>query len=64
VIGGFLLDRHAFGEIARLVDIGALDDRGVVSEELDRDRVEQGRDKRRAIGDRDAEREPVFTGLA
>jgi hypothetical protein len=36
---GGLFHGDAFGEVARLIDVGALDDRGVVGQELDRDRV-------------------------
>src|ERR1051325_870172 len=52
--GAPLLDRHAFGEVAGLVDIGAFEHRGVVGEELHRDRVEQRRNKRRALRHRNA----------
>jgi hypothetical protein len=45
------LHRDALGEIARLVCIGPLLHRDVIGEELDRDRVQQGR----AVRDRDAE---------
>src|SRR5581483_2692281 len=50
-----LLHRYAFRQVARLVDVGAFEHRGVVGEELHRDGVEQGRDKRRAVRDGDAE---------
>ena len=39
-----LLHRHALGQVAGLVDVGALDDRGVVGQQLDRDGVEDRRD--------------------
>src|SRR5271157_4489806 len=54
-----LFYRYALRKVARLVDVGALEDRDVVGEELDRDRVEQGCDKRVAARNRDAESEPV-----
>src|SRR5215472_15303179 len=44
-----LFYRHALCQVARLVDIGALDDRDMVGEELDRDRIEQRGDKRIAM---------------
>src|SRR5579862_6717562 len=49
-----LLHRDAFRQVARLVDVGAFGDRRVIGEQLDRDRVEQRRDIRRAMRDRDA----------
>src|SRR5205085_9445038 len=54
-----LFNRNAFREIAWLVDIGALADGGMVSKELDRDRVKQRRDKRVAARQRDTEGEAV-----
>jgi hypothetical protein len=47
------LDADAFGEVARLVGVGAFADRGVVGKKLDRDRLEQGRDKPVAARHRD-----------
>lgn len=38
-----------------MIDIGALVHCGVIGEELDRDRVQQGRDERDALRHRDAE---------
>ena len=43
---GALLDRHALGEVARLVDVGALGDRRVVGEQLHRHGVEDRRHHR------------------
>ena len=41
-----LLDRHALGEIARLVDVGALGDGRVIGEQLHRDGIEDRRHER------------------
>src|SRR5437660_11845772 len=54
-----LLDRHTLGEVARLVDIGAFEDGDVVSQELDRDRVEERSDKRITARHRDAKGEAI-----
>jgi len=56
----WLLDLDALGQVARLVDIAALDDRGAIGEELDRNGVEQGCDKLVAAQHRGAEGEPAF----
>src|SRR5271155_5190405 len=54
-----LFNGNAFREVAWLVDIGALEDGGMVGEELDRNRVKQRRDKRVAARQCDAEGEAV-----
>ena len=54
-----LFNCNAFREIAWLVDIGALEDGGMVGEELDRDRIKQRRDKRVAARDCNPEGEAV-----
>src|SRR5712671_4391796 len=54
-----LFYRNAFRQVAGLVYVGAFEDGDVVGEELDRDRVEEGSDKRVAIRHRDAKGEPV-----
>src|SRR5271166_3042940 len=54
-----LFYRYALRKVARLVDVGALEDGDVVGEELDRDCIEQGCDKRVAARHRDAQSEPV-----
>ena len=41
----YLFHRHALRQVARLVDIGALGDGGVVGEELHRDGIKDGRNK-------------------
>src|SRR5258708_4166344 len=51
--GNALFDGHRFGEISRLVDVGALGDRGVVGEQLYRQRIDERRDKGIAIRHRD-----------
>ena len=54
-----LLHRHALGEVARLVDIGAFGDGDVIGQKLHRDRVEQRRDERLAMRHLDADGEPA-----
>jgi hypothetical protein len=49
-----LLHRDAFRQVARLVDVGAFEDGDVVSQQLDRDRVEQGGNERVAARHRDS----------
>ena len=49
-----LFDRDAFCEISRLVDVGALEHGGVISEKLNRDRIQQWSHERRTLRDRDA----------
>src|SRR5271167_2961625 len=51
--------RYALCQVARLVDVGALEDGDVVGEELDRDCIEQRGHERVAARNRDAESEPV-----
>src|SRR5579875_3405268 len=53
-----LFHRDAFGEIARLVDIGAFENRHVIGQQLDRNRVEQRGDERVARGHGNAVEEP------
>src|SRR3954468_20462133 len=53
-----LFHRNAFRQVAGLVYVGAFKDGDVVGEELDRDRVKEGGDKRVAIRYGDAEGEP------
>src|SRR5712691_6745573 len=52
-----LLHRDALRQVARLVDVGALEQRDAVGEELDRDRGEERRDEGGAMRHRDAEGE-------
>src|SRR5215472_3789013 len=61
---GRLLHGHALGKIARLIDVGSLEDRRMVGEELQRDAVDDGclhvTDLPRHLDDRD----PIARGDA
>src|SRR3982751_2638848 len=48
-----LLHRHALGEVARLVDVAAAGDGGVVGEELERDDAQQRLEALERVGDVD-----------
>jgi hypothetical protein len=54
-----LFYRNALRQVARLVDIGRFEDRDMVGQELDRDRIEQRCDERVAGWRRDAESQSV-----
>ena len=58
VASSALFDRDALGEIARLVDVGALGQRRVIGEQLHRDGVEDRRHDRIDVGQRDRRPRP------